>query len=265
MQRGKAHDLLEKYGRLETPRPIIIAHRGFAGRYPENTLVAFRAGCTIGAEVIELDYHHSADGVPVVIHDDSVERTTNGDRLWGTERLHVSSRAAKELVQLDPAAKYERYVEGERLPLLAEALVTIQAFRITMIERKSGDASTLLRLLRDLGYERDVIVQAFDWQFLRDCRRLSSDIVLGALCNQEVTQGLINEATDIGVEIITWKQELLDSTGINLIHAAGKQAWTYTVNEPERAQDLIDAGIDGLISNYPDTMLELRSHQSKAN
>ncbi len=262
MRRGKAHELLENLNRREMPRPVIVAHRGFAGRYPENTLAAFRAGGATGAEVVELDYHHSADGVPIVIHDATVERTTNGDQLWRNERLEVASRPAKELIQLNPTAKHERTIEGERLPMLAEALVTIQASRVTMIERKSGDAETLLRLLREMECERDVVVQAFDWDFLRDCRRLSCDVVLGALCKEEMTPALVSEAAAIGVEIITWKRELLHAAKIELIHAAGKQAWTYTVNETAHAQELIAAGIDGLISNFPDDMLALRERLS---
>jgi glycerophosphoryl diester phosphodiesterase len=255
---GKAHELLEKLTRGETPRPLIIAHRGLAGRFPENTLAAFRAGLKTGAEVIELDYHHSSDGVPVVIHDATLQRTTNADLLWGSERLEVASRSAKELIQLDPAAKCERFIEGERLPMLSEALVLIQASSVTMIERKSGDAETLVRLLKELDYESDVVVQAFDWDFLRDCRRRSSEMVLGALCNKELTSDRVREASEIGVQIITWKQEILDRRGIELIHSTGKQAWAYTINEVARAKELINAGLDGLISNFPDEMLNLR-------
>lgn len=258
MANGKAHKLLEKLTRGETPRPLIIAHRGFAGRFPENTLAAFRAGLKTGAEVIELDYHHSADGVPVVIHDATLERTTNADLLWGQERLEVASRTAKDLIQLNPAAKHERFIDGERLPLLNEALILIQTSRITMIERKTGNAETLVRLLKELDYESDVVVQAFDWDFLRDCRRRSSEIVLGALGKEKLTSDRVREAAEIGIQIITWKQEILDRRGIELIHSAGTQAWAYTINEVTRAKELIDAGLDGLISNFPDEMLNLR-------
>lgn len=258
MAKGKAHELLEKYARGETPRPLIIAHRGFAGRYPENTLAAFRAGLATGAEVVELDYHHSSDGVPIVIHDATLERTTNADLLWGQERLAVASRNAKELIQLDPAAKYERFIGGERLPMLDEALVLIQKSAVTMIERKGGDAETLVRLLKELHYECDVVVQAFDWDFLRDCRRRSSELVLGALCKEEMTADRVREAAEIGVQIITWKQEILNRRGIELIHAVGKQAWSYTIDDVARAKELIEAGLDGVIGNFPDEMLKLR-------
>jgi glycerophosphoryl diester phosphodiesterase len=255
---GKARALIDESRRRKEGHFTVIAHRGFAGRFPENTLCAFREGCASGAEVVELDYHHSADGVPIVIHDATLERTTDAELLWGRERLEVASRAAKELIQLNPAAKFERFIEGERLPLLAEALVVIQASRITMIERKAGDAGTLLRLLREMNCELDVVVQAFDWEFLRDCRRLSGDLVLGALCKEDLTPGRVREAAEIGVEIITWHACQLDRAGIDLIHAAGKLAWSYTINHVGQAREFIDAGLDGVITNYPDKMLQVR-------
>jgi glycerophosphoryl diester phosphodiesterase len=241
------------------PRPIIIGHRGSAGRFPENTLSAFRAGIEVGAEVIELDYQHSADGIPIVIHDATLERTTNAEVLWGKERLAVSERTADELSVLDAGGKFDPHFKDERLPTLAAALELIQASRVTMIERKAGDAATLLHLLRAQNCESDVVVQAFDWDFLRVLRQLSQDVVLGALCKEELTPVLVGEAADIGVEIITWKQEILDSRGIELIHESGRQAWTYTVNDAARAKELIAAGLDGLISNFPNEMMKLRS------
>jgi glycerophosphoryl diester phosphodiesterase len=102
-------------------------------------------------------------------------------------------------------------------------------------------------------------VQAFDWDFLRDCRKLSPKMVLGALCKEEVKASIVREAADIGVQTITWKQELLAASGIELIHSTGKQAWAYTVNDLPRAQELIEAGLDGLISNFPEELVMLRS------
>lgn len=257
MAGGRAHALLDSVSRRK--RPLIVGHRGSAGRFPENTLAAFRAGIEFGAEVIELDYHHSADGVPVVIHDPTLERTTNAGVVFGNEPNLVSDRTAAELATLDAGGNFDPYFKGESLPTLAQALELIQATSVTMIERKAGDAATLIRLLAEQGCLEDVVVQAFDWGFLREMRRLSHKVVLGALCNEELTELRIREAAAIGVEIITWKQEMLDVRGIELIHAARKQAWTYTVNEVERAKQLFAMEIDGLISNFPNEMVKLRN------
>jgi glycerophosphoryl diester phosphodiesterase len=253
---GKAQRLIERS--RQSALPLIIAHRGCAGRFPENTFSAFRAGLVSGAEVVELDYRHSSDGVPVVIHDATLERTTNAASIWGEERLAVSERTAAELASLDAAGKERQSGEPEPLPTLEQVLKLVQASRITMIERKAGDAATLHRLLTRFHWEHDVVVQAFDWDFLRELRTLSPNMVLGALCKEPLTPELVAEAAAIPVQIITWNHELLDRAGIECIHAAGKLAWTYTVNEIERAQQLWEAGIDGVISNFPHEMVAWR-------
>lgn len=262
MAHGKAQRLIEqaRAGQIngQFSRPIVVGHRGSAGRFPENTLAAFRAGIEVGAEVIELDYQHSADGVPMVIHDPTLERTTNAKLIWGAERLRVADRTSTELTQLDVGSHFDAYFTGERLPTLTQALSLIQADCVTMIERKSGDAATLHRLLQASHWEFDVVVQAFDWSFLRDLRALSSEMVLGALCKEPLTPELVAEAASLGVQIITWKQEILGRRGIELIHQAGKLAWTYTVNDANRAKQLFAEGIDGLITNFPNEMVKLR-------
>lgn len=258
MAYGKAHELLHR--RNANGLPHIVGHRGSAGRFPENTLAAFRAGIEAGADVIELDYHHSSDGTPIVIHDSTLQRTTNAEAIWGPERLGVSERNASELMSLDAGSKFDPFFSNERVPTLAQALALIQADRVTMIERKTGDAATLHRLLQTTGYEFDVVVQAFDWDFLRGLRALSPEMVLGALCKEPLTPELVREAAAIDVQIITWKQELLDAKGIDLIQAAGTLAWTYTVNDAARAKELFATRLNGLITNFPNEMKKLRDY-----
>lgn len=86
---------------LNLPRPLVISHRGFSQRAPENTLPAFRLAKAAGADLIELDYHHSKDGVPVVIHDAELDRTTDAVARWGRQQIPVASKSAAELRTLD--------------------------------------------------------------------------------------------------------------------------------------------------------------------
>src|SRR6185295_999564 len=134
---------------IAATRPLVIGHRGFCQLAPENTFPSFQLALDAGADLIELDYHHSKDGIPVVIHDATLDRTTDAIKRWGGKRIRVASKTALELQLLDAGAWFDPKFAGTKLPLLAEALDTIQASGgITMIEHKSGDAASAIKLLR---------------------------------------------------------------------------------------------------------------------
>ena len=126
---------------------LIIAHRGNSSVAPENTLPAFESALDAKADLVELDYHHSADGVPVVLHDDMLDRTTNAQELLGKEKLLVVDVPSAEIAKLDAGLWFSDEFNGTKLPTLVESLAAIQAGSTTLIERKAGDAATLVKLL----------------------------------------------------------------------------------------------------------------------
>ena len=166
---------------LNSVRPLVIAHRGYSSMAPENTLPAFERALAAGADLIELDYHHTRDGQLIVIHDGTLDRTTDAVQRWGGSHLRVSDRTLGELRELKAGAGFEPPYPGTRLPTLIEAMAVIQRGSVTLIERKAGDASACVELLRQQGLVNRVVVQSFDWDYLRDYRRLDPDQVLGAL------------------------------------------------------------------------------------
>src|SRR3989442_493509 len=99
---------------------MVIAHRGNAVAAPENTLPAFESAVQLGADLVELDYRHSADGVPVVFHDEHLERTTDAPRRWGLQKARLCEKSAAELGELDAGSWYGRQFGGTRIPTLAE-------------------------------------------------------------------------------------------------------------------------------------------------
>jgi glycerophosphoryl diester phosphodiesterase len=235
---------------VATPRTLIVAHRGNSRFAPENSLAAFRSALETGADLVELDYWHSADGVPVVFHDKLLDRTTNAVSIYGKGHA-VGNLSFDELSRLDVGSWFSPAFGEEKLPSLQAALEVIQARSTTMIERKGGDAKTLVELLQKREWLEAVVVMAFDWDFLAECRRLAPGLVLGALGDDELTGDRLTASQPFGPEIIAWNSKHLDAASIELIHRAGKKAWTYTVDEPAEAKRLIDAGIDGVISNDP--------------
>jgi len=248
---------------VASPGALIIAHRGNSSVAPENTLRAFAKALEAKADLVELDYHHSADGVPVVIHDDNLDRTTDAQVRLGKDKVLVATLPAAELARLDAGSWFDEEFQRTKLPTLVESLAAIQAGSTTLIERKAGDAATLVKLLEKENLTSRVVVQAFDWEFVRECRRLSPTLVLGALCGKEASEKQIRAAAATGADVIVWNHEKLRAPQIDLIHQLGKRAWVYTIDDPERAAQFLAAGIDGIITNKPATMIRLRAARSR--
>src|SRR5690606_16976560 len=113
---------------------LVVAHRGDAGSYPENTLASFEAALGTGAPIVELDFHQSRDGVLVCIHDETLDRTTDAARALGLPGLRVRDCDFVELSQLDAGSWWDARFADCRVPSLEAALTTIQRQAITMIE-----------------------------------------------------------------------------------------------------------------------------------
>jgi glycerophosphoryl diester phosphodiesterase len=99
---------------LESPRPLVIAHRGYSAMAPENTLPAFERGVVSSADMVELDYHHSKDGQLVVLHDYTLDRTTDATNRWGGRGFKVADKTLAELRQLDAGKWFKHPQTGCR-------------------------------------------------------------------------------------------------------------------------------------------------------
>ena len=133
------------------PRVLVIAHRGASADYPENTIPAFEAAADAKADLIELDYYHSKDQVPIVFHDQELDRTTDACQQLSREKIAVNTLDWQQLQQLDAGTWFRPEFAGTRIPTLREALSTIRGRSIALIERKGGDAGTCVQLLRRIG------------------------------------------------------------------------------------------------------------------
>lgn len=255
---------------LASPRPLVIAHRGASAAAPENTLAAFRLGLAAQADLIELDYHHSRDGVPVVIHDATLDRTTDAAGRWGAQQIRVGDRPADELVTL-AAGRWFDPGSAECLPRLIEALHVVRdGGGVTLIERKAGDAATLARLLREQELVNRVVVQSFDWDFLRELHALLPEQVLAALGpphrrarpdaprlrEGSLDEPALDELAAAGVRVVVWDRSL-SPAALAAAHARGLKVWFYTIDDPAVARDLLARGADGLITNRPELLRPL--------
>jgi glycerophosphoryl diester phosphodiesterase len=242
---------------IDSARPVVLAHRGDSRVAPENTRPAFESALRLGVDLVELDYHESADGVPVVFHDEELDRCTDACARWGGQKVPLASRAWSDLCQLDAGRWFGDSFGGTRLMRLEDALRLICPRAGCMIERKGGDAATLVNLIERLGYVDRCVITAFDWPFLARCHSLSARMLLGALGTETLTERHLAEAKQMGARVIGWDNDFVTAEHVELVHAHHLQAWVWTVDDASRAAELIAWGVDGLISNVPGVMLEV--------
>ena len=248
---------------LNEKRPVVIAHRGFSMVAPENTLGAFELAIAAGADLVELDYYHAKDGVPVVIHDGTLDRTTDATNKFIASKIRVESRTSKEITGLDAGSWFNPRFAAEKPPTLSEALDYIQKRGVTLIERKAGDAKACVELLREKNLVNALIVQAFDWDYLAEFHQLEPKQVLGALGppsnrdgkkladeEKKLNSGWVDEAQKTGARAVVWSRNV-DKAAIDYAHSKGMKVWVYTINESELANRLLDDGVDGIISDNP--------------
>jgi len=246
---------------LTAQRPLVIGHRGYNQFAPENTLPSFKLAKAAGADLVELDYHHSQDGVPVVIHDSELDRTTDAVAKWGGKKIRVDSKTLAELRSLDAGQWFDARFTGTRLLTLEEALEFIQNGGMTLIERKGGDAATCVKLLKERNLINKVVVQSFDWDYLREFHQLEPSQILGALgppssragkkltdAEKTLNEAWINEVEATGAQLVVWNH-LVTRESVAYAHRRGFKVWIYTIDEPAQAAALLDLGVDGIISN----------------
>ena len=253
---------------LASRRLLVIGHRGYAARAPENTLPSFALAREAGVDLIELDYHHSSDDVPMVIHDATLDRTTDARRRWKRRRIRVAARSAGELQTLDAGNWFDPHFAGTGIPRLDEALGFICDGGVALIERKSGDAATCIRVLRGQNWINRVIVISFDWHFLRACHEIAPEQILGALgppthlmdgrrcrrISRQLTTRWLDSLVKTGARLVVWNRHVSKSA-VAQAHERGLKVWIYTIDEPAVAQTLRARGVDGLISNDPEKIL----------
>ena len=246
---------------LESEVPLLIGHRGYSAIAPENTLPSFQLALDAGAELIELDYHESVDGVPMVIHDHLLDRTTDARKKWKRRRIKVSDKTAAEIQTLDAGSWFDEKFFGAKVPTLIEALDFICSHgALAVIEHKSGDAKTLADLLLKGKFNR-VVVISFNWKFLRELRTLLPGQVLGALGPparlsngrrplhpRRQLSSRLKDLAKTGAQIAVWNRRV-SKRSVQAAHRRNLKVWVYTVDQARHAKQLLKRGVDAIISN----------------
>lgn len=235
------------------PYPLWIAHRGAGKLAPENTLAAFRLGAAHGYRAFECDVKLSADGVPFLLHDATLQRTTNEDG-------PALDRDWHELSRLDAGSWHSRAYAGEPLPSF-EAIARYclhNGFALNIeIKPIPGQNEETGRVVAQhaaaMWGDRPVkpLLSSFQPDALAAARAVQPALPR-ALLLDSLREGWLPEALALDCTAIVANQQVLDAGVIAQVHARGLRALAYTVNEPAQAQRLLDAGIDGLITDAVD-------------
>jgi glycerophosphoryl diester phosphodiesterase len=250
---------------------LVIGHRGAAARFPENTFAAFDYAISLGVDAIEFDIHITGDGVVVVIHDPTLDRTTTGSGL-------VARLPAAEVAKADAGARFSPdggqthpFAEkGIGVPTLEGLLERYPGIPL-LIEIKVPEASAeALRLFRRHGCEDRVLVDSMDVRALQLFR--ATKVSIGAARRDVLSLywrsavGLVPRSLPYRALCIPERYGIKVPVG-RLTRAAatcGVPTHVWTVNEPDDARRLWSGGVIGIVSDDPETMLALRAEMGRA-
>lgn len=212
---------------------LTIGHRGAKAHAPENTIASFEKAIEMGVDMIELDVHLSNDLVPMVIHDDTVDRTTLATG-------NVANFSAKKLQQLG-------------VPSLEDVFTLVQNKCSINIEIKVYAATQpVLDVLQSSSFDVDkIIISSFDWHVLQEIRFQNDTIKLGVLTETDISLA-IGFATFIKAFAIHPYYHLLTAENVEKIKEKGLKLYTWTVNEPEDITFVKSLQIDGIITDFPE-------------
>lgn len=225
---------------------LVEAHRGYSAVAPENTIASIDAASGV-AQLTEWDVQLTADGEFVLMHDSTVDRTTNGSGA-------VTSYALAGIKTLDAGSWFGPAFVGERVPTMAEAIAAALAADLTpLIERKAGGTPLDYHLkFAGIGIAPTQFrLISFDWAFLDGLDALSAAYNLGALGSGNLTQATIDAAKAAGADFLDWEHSTITQATVDLVHANGLELHAWTVDGLARMQQLIDLGVDGITTDRP--------------
>jgi glycerophosphoryl diester phosphodiesterase len=235
------------------PYPLWIAHRGAGKLAPENTLAAFRLGAALGYRAYECDVKLSADGVPFLLHDAELDRTTDGHG-------RAADLAWSELSRLDAGRWHGRAFAGEPLPTLAAiaAFVRANGHRLNIeikptpgAEEATGRAVAEAAARLWAGADVPPLLSSFQPAALLAAREAAPDLPR-ALLLDSLWPSCLEMAASLGCVAVVTQHRLMDAALCERLHAQGRRALCFTVNEPEDVARLRALGIDGLITDAVD-------------
>ncbi len=231
---------------------LVIAHRGASGHAPENTMAAFKKAVAMGATFIETDLQMSRDAHLVAIHDATVDRTTNGQGI-------VHEMTLSELRKLDAGSWFGSEFMGERIPTLEELLAfskkTDAVFYLEIKPQGSwGGEHALIGALRESGEIPRAVVISFDASVVLKLRKIEPTLMTGLLYDGQIEKPL-DKAVEAGARQVAVRGDLVTPALLLAARKKDLQVVCWTVNHSAHMRALVAAGVDGIMSDYPDRLV----------
>lgn len=233
-------------------RPKVVAHRGFSGKYPENSTLAFEKSIKAKADMIELDIRITKDKEIIVIHDLDLKRTSDGEG-------SVEEMTLAEIHQYDIGSWLSPRFTGQRVPLLRDVLRLCKANGMELnIEIKATEHTEIVPMLNEMLIEEDflqgVIVSSFDIPLLEALKEINPEIPCGYLFDKTDIMEVLKESASKGFEAIHPRWLRITPEAKAEADRLGIMINCWTVNLEEDMQSMIELGVNGIITNYPDLL-----------
>lgn len=237
--------------------PVRIAHRGASGEglAPENTLAACERAIELGVDLLEVDVHATRDGHLVVLHDPTLDRTTD---LSGP----VAEKSLAEIRRADAGSWFDPKYRGERVPLLEEVLDLARRRALVLVEIKARHiAERVLQIVEEMGAGDQVVIQSFAPQIVRRVKLLEPAMPAALLVSALPTtpsriraRRLGREVLEVGANAVAIWQAALTPPLLEEMRQRAIGVWTWTVDDEIVMRDLALMGVQGIITNYPDRL-----------
>lgn len=242
-------------------RPQVIAHRGFSGRYPENTLSAVEAAIDLGVDMVEVDIRLSRDGVPVLCHNAHVDKTSS-------ESGAVSEMLVADLKRLDVGSWKDPRFHNERMPTLHELLAATKGRTRLNLDIKDATAlSAVVEAVRAAEMGDAVVLSGCTWRTVRRVRQVEPWLPVLLNVDRSVALLACMGLRRLAETLLLWQSLFSNAAAINVEHnhvtaqavtrmmSADKPVWTWTVNRGRDALALAHMGVASITSNHPDRIL----------
>jgi glycerophosphoryl diester phosphodiesterase len=241
--------------------PLVIAHRGDSAQRPENTLASFESALTVGADLVELDVQRTRDGRVVVLHDGTLERTTDG-----RGKVFEKTLAEVKAVSAGYPDRFESRYASERVPTLSEALGLLKGRTRVMIEIKKesvtaedtedGIEALTVADVRRAGVAKDVVLISFERRALLRCRARAPEIRRGHLFYRAESDDVVAGARAIESDLVMPEKGMLSEALRDRAREAGLKIATWVVDDPAELRDLARFDLYGVGSNCPGLLLD---------
>ncbi len=269
MSEGKAAEKYRIFTETKT-HPLVIAHRGGAGISPENTLFAYRRAIDLGVDMLELDIHRTIDGELVVIHDSKVDRTTDGSGA-------IAAMTLEEIKKLDAGFRWTNdggktfpfRGQNIQIPTLREVFEAFPGTKINVEPKYEtpSPVAPLCNLIKEFNREDKVIIGSFRDEVLEDFRKTCSNVATSA-SPSEATFFMarykigLSQNSSPQMQVLQIPQrigslQIVDENYIKAIHERHLDVHVWTINDVEDMKRLIEIKADGIMTDYPDRLLEL--------